>query len=45
MENEDKQKHDVNDASTSANCDTNINTSAQNEVQNTYVIKMSVINL
>jgi len=44
MENEDKQKQDVNDASTSANCD-NINTSAQNEVQNTYVIKISVINL
>jgi len=45
MENEDKEKHNVNDASTSANCDTNINTSLQNEVQNAYVIKISVINL
>jgi len=40
MENEDKQKHDINDASTSANCDTNINTTAQNEGQNVYVIKI-----
>ncbi|EZA54345.1 T-complex protein 11-like protein 1 [Ooceraea biroi] len=32
MENEDE--HDINDASTSTNCDTNINTTAQNEAQN-----------
>lgn len=39
MENEDEQKHNINDAGTSTNCDTNVHTSAENEVQNRYVIR------
>ncbi|KAL0109409.1 hypothetical protein PUN28_014466 [Cardiocondyla obscurior] len=34
MENEDEQKHNTSDAGTSMNCDTNIHTNTQNEVQN-----------
>lgn len=42
MENEDEQKHNINDeASTSTTCDnTNVHTSAQNEAQNRYVVEV-----
>ena len=39
MENEDEQKHNTNDASTSTNCDINVHTNAQNEVHR-YVIRI-----
>lgn len=38
MENDDEQKHNVNEASTSIDCDTNVHETAQNEMQNRYVI-------
>lgn len=40
MENEDEQKHDTEEAGTSTNCDTNVYTSAQSEIQNRYVIRI-----
>lgn len=40
MENEDEQKHNTNDAGPSTNCDTNIHTTATNEVQNRYVVRI-----
>lgn len=39
MENEDEQKN-TNDAGTSTNCDTNVHTNAQNEVQNRYAVRI-----
>lgn len=43
MENEDEQKHNVNEASTSIDCDTNVHKTAQNETQNKYVVEVSII--
>lgn len=40
MENEDEQKQNTNNAGTSTNCDTNVHTNAENEIQNRYVVKI-----
>lgn len=40
MENKDEQKRNINDASTSIDCDTNVHTTEQNEVQDEYVVKI-----
>lgn len=46
MENEDEQKLNINDAGTSSmNCDTNVHTTGQNEVQNRYVSRKKYNNI